>query len=669
MKTYLLIFIAASLQVLLTTTPVFSQNFSVNLNHEPGHIDSTFGTGGTSRISVSGGYGVMSAGGQRGLMQVVSMAVEPDGKIVEGGYCRPQSSLDAFAVARFDSDGTPDNTFGTNGSTWTHLDSAGEDQAFSIAVQPDGKIVEAGVSENRTTGGYEFGIVRFNTAGTLDNSFGTNGYVKTFIPGGDNNWDGAFSVAVEKDGKIVVSGTSESDSNTVVNYNFAMTRLNSDGSIDNTFGTNGFIRALDLFLPSSNKIMNTVIQPDGKYLISISNSYLIRVNENGTFDNTFKINGVINTSALFGSNGWYLYLHSIALQPDGKIIDVGQNGHIFVTRFNHDGTLDSTFGTGGYTMFNDNSMESNWDAYSAVLQPDGKIIAAGTSELNGGGSRFQFAAVRFDSSGAIDSSFGAYGCARTLINGGNDSNDIATSVAIQPGGKIILGGTSQDVYNTNVGILSNSFAAARFYGGNSSVVTISLDKKTILFDSVEVGKIKDTTFVISNSGYDTLKINKIKSTNNLFVSKADSLYILPGQSFTDTLKFKPVSQGNFSGQLIVVSNAINSPDTVKLSGTGELATGIREHINGAPKTYFLSQNYPNPFNPSTIIKYQIPKASLVMLKIYDILGREVASLVNERQDAGNYKVDFNAEKLSSGIYFYKMTAGSFTKVKKLLLLK
>ena len=89
-----------------------------------------------------------------------------------------------------------------------------------------------------------------------------------------------------------------------------------------------------------------------------------------------------------------------------------------------------------------------------------------------------------------------------------------------------------------------------------------------------------------------------------------------------------------------------------------------------PATDFkLEQNYPNPFNPTTKIEYSIPKNSLVTLKVYDMLGREVATLVNEEKSIGNYNVEFNGNGLSSGIYFYKFQAGDYTTVKKMILVK
>ena len=87
------------------------------------------------------------------------------------------------------------------------------------------------------------------------------------------------------------------------------------------------------------------------------------------------------------------------------------------------------------------------------------------------------------------------------------------------------------------------------------------------------------------------------------------------------------------------------------------------------KGYSLSQNYPNPFNPSTTISYTIPKSGFVQLKVYDLLGREVASLVDKERAVGNYKVEFNASNLTSGIYFYRLQSNNFTETKKLAILK
>ncbi len=99
------------------------------------------------------------------------------------------------------------------------------------------------------------------------------------------------------------------------------------------------------------------------------------------------------------------------------------------------------------------------------------------------------------------------------------------------------------------------------------------------------------------------------------------------------------------------------------------ATGVDNGISNVPKAFALYQNYPNPFNPSTLIKYSVLKSSLVTLKVFDVLGREVSTLVNETKMPGNYKVTFNASKLASGVYFYQLRAGDYASIKKMLLMK
>ncbi len=121
----------------------------------------------------------------------------------------------------------------------------------------------------------------------------------------------------------------------------------------------------------------------------------------------------------------------------------------------------------------------------------------------------------------------------------------------------------------------------------------------------------------------------------------------------------------FGGSFTRVSNYMSS----NLARMTDLFTSVVKSKFIFPKEYSLSQNYPNPFNPSTIINYQLPISSKVILRVYDLLGRKVATLVNKEQNAGNYNVKFNAGNLASGVYFYRLSVGGFSQVKKLVLLK
>ena len=114
-----------------------------------------------------------------------------------------------------------------------------------------------------------------------------------------------------------------------------------------------------------------------------------------------------------------------------------------------------------------------------------------------------------------------------------------------------------------------------------------------------------------------------------------------------------------------------------VSSTGEIMksrqtiqpVGVDETVSSIPSNYLLLQNYPNPFNPSTKISYSIPHKSFVTLKVYDPLGSIAAELVREEKEAGRYELDFNAVDLSSGVYFYKIEAGDFIQIKKMILIK
>ncbi len=145
-----------------------------------------------------------------------------------------------------------------------------------------------------------------------------------------------------------------------------------------------------------------------------------------------------------------------------------------------------------------------------------------------------------------------------------------------------------------------------------------------------------------------------------------------GSNYTRTISYLFLT--TTGTQISVAAADTTSPNTgvIPVSGISFLnaeVTGVRQANNTIPENYNLSQNYPNPFNPTTLINYSIPSAQKVVLKVYDILGNEVATLVNQNQIAGNYSVDFNAAGLASGVYFYRLQSGSFIQMKKMILLK
>ena len=115
--------------------------------------------------------------------------------------------------------------------------------------------------------------------------------------------------------------------------------------------------------------------------------------------------------------------------------------------------------------------------------------------------------------------------------------------------------------------------------------------------------------------------------------------------------------------------AVGGRGTILKTTNGGVTSVEDENSFNQPKDFLLSQNYPNPFNPTTIIKYQIPEISFVTIKIYDVLGNEIASVVNEEKSEGSYEVEFDGKKLTSGIYFYRLQADTYVETRKMVLIK
>ncbi len=197
---------------------------------------------------------------------------------------------------------------------------------------------------------------------------------------------------------------------------------------------------------------------------------------------------------------------------------------------------------------------------------------------------------------------------------------------------------------------------------------IKTTPEELSFGYVSVGSSKiDSLFIINNSAVE-IQINGILNRDSAFIMLTSiPISIRPYDSTLVYIMFKPYLNENFFDELNLQWNTEEQriAQVVKLLGT--TVTSVETVPNGFD--FHLTQNYPNPFNPTTKIEYTIPKASFVTLKVYDVLGREVTTLVNEGKSAGNYNVEFNGNGLSSGIYFYKIQAGNFSTVKKMILMK
>jgi uncharacterized delta-60 repeat protein len=363
-------------------------------------------------------------------------------------YHRPR--VEALEERCVLSPGQLDPTFGSGGIVTTFIGTLAG--AHTVLIQPDGKILAGGVANN------QFELLRYTSSGSLDTSFGSGGEVSTTFSGGSDPWAMALypTAGTANDGKIVLAGTASGQ--------FALARYNPNGTLDTSFGNQGIVTTA---FGSNDAAYAVLIQPDGKVIAaggstqpgaSIPNDFaLARYNVNGTLDTSFGSGGKVLTS-INGQPGFDEWINGIALQSNGDIVAAGFVGYgndetrqrLTVARYNSNGTLDSTFGpahTGiAYTANGTGTTETGDWAGAVVLQPDGKILAAGgfynlKSGINP--SHFeQFAVARFNQDGSLDSTFGNGGEATATISGAPAAyvNDEAYAVALQPNGKIVLAG-------------------------------------------------------------------------------------------------------------------------------------------------------------------------------------------------------------------------------------
>lgn len=223
---------------------------------------------------------------------------------------------------------------------------------------------------------------------------------------------------------------------------------------------------------------------------------------------------------------------------------------------------------------------------------------------------------------------------------------------------------------------------------NSSTIVVNFMDSVVTLNDLAVNQtVEILAFLQSNNSYLALVINIEEDPNVTTVSgfinnvtqnslsvALPSFIITPSTIFLN-LSYQPISVSDLvAGQEVTVWGNQVSPsqiEALQIIANTDIVTGIEDNKNRLtiPDNFSLSQNYPNPFNPSTRIRYTLSEVSFVTLKIYNILGKEVATLVNELKPSGTFEVTFNAHRLASGVYFYSLHAGNFVKTKKLILLK
>lgn len=398
-----------------------------------------------------------------------------------------QLAVSSAATTSFAGDLDP--SFGAGGVL---VHSLGEGQGAGVggvAVQPDGKIVVAGGSTGT------FLLARYLPNGSPDPSFGDGGYVQTHFP----DWALPRAVALQPDGKIVLAGASVPvpvDVNGVeVTSQFTLARYNPNGSLDTSFGTDGITTTI---IPEPERTgwsadANAVaILPNGEILAAGSAGYdafpplssfaLVRYTPDGSLDPSFGEGGIVQT-AFSG----YDYLSGIVVQPDGKVVATGTSfgpGHgidfetMALARYESDGSLDHTFGTAGKVT---TAHKLRYSGGPSTLQ-HGEILVAGYTRVNGVSNDFPVIA-RYTASGRLDSTFGERGFAEiTRVNGDSTHEGIPNVVLAQNDGKILIGAANSVARLLPNGRLDTSFGRRGIvsFGNQVSRLALQTDGKILV---------------------------------------------------------------------------------------------------------------------------------------------------------------------------------------------
>jgi len=347
-------------------------------------LDTTFG----------GGDGIFThnnAAGGNGNERGQGIILQSDSKIIIAGYSFNSTNND-LAVWRLNSDGTLDNTFGGGDGIFTHNNAAGGngfDWGYGVELQNDSRIIVVGYSSNGSN--EDLAVWRLNTDGTLDNTFGGGDgiFIHNNAAGG-NGSDQGYSISIQSDSKIVIAGCSHNGAN----LDLAVWRLNTDGTLDNTFGGGDGIFTHNSAAGGNSQDIGKAIalQNDSKIVVAgysyngLNNDLAVwRLNTDGTLDNTFgSANGIFIHNNAAGGNGYDIG-NAISIQQDGKIIIVGcsnngSNNDLAVWRLNTNGNLDTSFDNDGIFIHHNAAGGNGLDEGNGIeIQVNEKIVVVGYS--------------------------------------------------------------------------------------------------------------------------------------------------------------------------------------------------------------------------------------------------------------------------------------------------
>lgn len=511
------------------------------------------------------------------------------------------------------------------------------------------KAIAIDAAKNVYVTGYSVGIGTAQDFATIKyNSSGVQQWIATYS-GFNNDIDNANAIVVDNSNNIIVTGFSLSNG---TSYNFTTIKYDPSGNeiwVRKYNGSgNGSDIAKSIVADDSGNVCVT-----GESYGGIFTSYdiaTIKYNSAGVQQWAVRYNGPAN-----GNDGG----NSIAIDNSHNIYVTGQslgvNGNLDIVTIKYNSSGIQQWAA------NYNGPGNGLDAGVKVLTDNQNYVFV-TGYSTGIGSGYDYAVIKYDLQGAEQWVY--------RFNGSANNNDIITSAALDNSGNIYVTG----VMNTDASGNSANYATIKINSSGNAVWGVAYNGPANNNDSA-------TAIAVNNSGevfvtgksmgtgtsfdYATVKYNSSGVLQNV------TRYNGTGNSIDAA---SSIALDNFGNTYISGTSIGNGSAEDLLTIKYALVTGVQTNTNINPAEFILEQNYPNPFNPSTIIRYNIPsnvniESPIVKLIIYNTLGTEVVTLVDEKQSAGNYSVKFDGANYPSGNYYYKLISGDFIQVKKMILMK
>jgi uncharacterized delta-60 repeat protein len=552
-----------------------------------------------------------------------AISVQTDGKIIVAGITFINSGYD-FALARYNTDGTLDNSFDEDGKVVSPI-SAGNDIINAVVIQTDGKIVVVGETYANSSLDHDFLIARYNDNGTLDNSFNGTGFVITSF-GLKNDW--AAAVALQTDGKIVVAG----HTNTGTYYDFALARYNTDGTLDNSFDGDG--KLTTDFNGSNDEINALCIQGDGKIVaagyctVQGWDFALARYNSDGSLDTSFDGDGKAITP--IGTDD---VAKALSLQSDGKIVAGGRthngaNSDFALVRYNIDGSLDNSFDGDGKVT--NNFSGSYEDAWAMAIQNDGKILLTGIVDPGSFPVNYDITIARYMPNGMLDNTFDSDGIAR--VNYG--TTELSKAIGLS-GSRIYIAG------RTNINGTDDFLLLA--FQNDVIALPLSIEQLEAVLQTKAVKLNWKTFFEKSTSCFDVER-----SLDGNTFSTIGSVKAVGNSTEVENYSFTDVHP---APSLSYYRLRVN-----EISGNAFFSAVVIVRF----KATQAAEVYPNPVRD--VLHLYFYTSSPTQLLVKDILGNVIKK--KEITQTGRIDMTLDVSSFQSGLYFLQTGSGTMQFLKQ-----